>query len=59
MRRGIIEPLPINQAFPRFALDGLPAARVTREPGMSETAVVRAKSRILKRLREEAGELLD
>jgi RNA polymerase sigma-70 factor, ECF subfamily len=47
------------QAFTRFALDGLPAARVARELGMSETAVVQAKSRVLKRLREEAGGLLD
>jgi RNA polymerase sigma-70 factor (ECF subfamily) len=46
-------------AFTRFALDGLPAAEVAREQGMSEGAVVQAKFRILKRLREEAGELLD
>jgi RNA polymerase sigma-70 factor (ECF subfamily) len=46
------------EAFRRFALDGLPAARVAGELGMTENAVIRAKSRILKRLREEAGELL-
>jgi RNA polymerase sigma-70 factor (ECF subfamily) len=46
------------EAFRRFALDGLPAARVAGELGISENAVIRAKSRILKRLREEAGELL-
>jgi RNA polymerase sigma-70 factor, ECF subfamily len=47
------------QAFTRFALEGRPAARVAEELGMSESAVVQAKFRILKRLREEAGELLD
>jgi RNA polymerase sigma factor (sigma-70 family) len=46
------------QAFRRFALDGVPAAKVAGEFGMSENAVIRAKARILKRLREEAGELL-
>ena len=47
------------QAFTRFALDGLPAGSVAKELGMSESAVVQSKFRILKRLREEAGELLD
>ena len=47
------------QAFTRFALDGLPAASVAVELGISESAVVQSKFRILKRLREEAGELLD
>ena len=47
------------QAFTRFALDGQPAASVAEELGMSESAVVQSKFRILKRLREEAGELLD
>ena len=46
-------------AFRRFALDGLPAAQVAEELGLSVNAVLLAKSRILKRLREEAGELLD
>jgi RNA polymerase sigma-70 factor (ECF subfamily) len=45
-------------AFRRFALDGIPAARVAEELGMTENAVIRAKARILKRLREEAGDLL-
>jgi RNA polymerase sigma-70 factor, ECF subfamily len=45
-------------AFRRFAIDGVPAARVAQELGLTENAVLRAKSRILKRLREEAGELL-
>jgi RNA polymerase sigma-70 factor (ECF subfamily) len=47
------------QAFTRFAQEGLPAARVAQELGMSESAVVQAKFRILKRLRQEAGDLMD
>ena len=47
------------QAFTRFALEGRPAAQVAGELGVTESAVVQAKFRILKRLREEAGELLD
>lgn len=47
------------QAFTRFALDGQPAARVADELGMSEREVIQAKYRILKRLRAEAGELID
>ncbi|WP_435020891.1 RNA polymerase sigma factor [Tundrisphaera sp. TA3] len=46
------------EAFQRFALDGVPAARVAEELGLTENAVVQAKSRILKRLRGEAGDLL-
>ena len=46
------------QAFTRFGVDGTPAARVALELGMSESAVMQAKFRVLKRLREEAGELL-
>ena len=46
------------EAFRRFAVDGLPAARVAEELKLSVNAVIQAKSRILKRLREEAGELL-
>jgi RNA polymerase sigma-70 factor (ECF subfamily) len=45
------------QAFSRFALEGLPAGQVAEELAMSESAVVKAKFRILKRLREEAGDL--
>jgi RNA polymerase sigma-70 factor (ECF subfamily) len=45
-------------AFQRFAVDGLPAAEVAEETGLSVNAVLQAKSRILKRLREEAGDLL-
>jgi RNA polymerase sigma-70 factor (ECF subfamily) len=47
------------QAFASFALEGQPAARVAEEMGMSVSAVVQAKSRVLKRLREEAGDLMD
>lgn len=47
------------QAFSRFALDDQPAARVAKELGMSESTVVQAKSRVLKRLREEGGDLMD
>ncbi len=45
-------------AFHRFAVDGVPAARVADEMGVSVNAVLQAKSRVLKRLREEAGDLL-
>jgi RNA polymerase sigma-70 factor, ECF subfamily len=47
------------EAFRRFAIDGLPAAQVAQELGLSVNAVLQAKSRILKRLREEAGDLLN
>jgi RNA polymerase sigma-70 factor (ECF subfamily) len=47
------------QAFSCFALDGQAASRVAKDLGMSESAVVQAKSRVLKRLREEAGDLMD
>ena len=46
------------KAFRRFALDGLPAARVAEELALSEGAVLQAKARVLKRLRHEAGDLL-
>ncbi len=46
------------EAFRRFALDGRPAADVAEKLGVSTGAVVQAKFRILKRLREEAGELM-
>jgi RNA polymerase sigma-70 factor, ECF subfamily len=46
------------EAFRRYALDGMPAAQVAAELGLSVNAVTLAKSRILKRLREEAGDLL-
>jgi RNA polymerase sigma-70 factor, ECF subfamily len=46
------------EAFQRFALNGLPAAKVAEELGMTENAVLLAKSRVIRRLREEAGDLL-
>jgi RNA polymerase sigma-70 factor (ECF subfamily) len=46
------------KAFRRFALDGRPAAQVAEELQLTEGGVLQAKSRILKRLRQEAGELL-
>jgi RNA polymerase sigma-70 factor (ECF subfamily) len=46
-------------AFQRFAVDGRPAADVARELGLSVNAVVKAKSRVLNRLRQEAAGLLD
>jgi RNA polymerase sigma-70 factor, ECF subfamily len=46
------------EAFRRFAVDGLLAAVVAEQMGMSVNSVIQAKSRILKRLREEAGDLL-
>jgi RNA polymerase sigma-70 factor (ECF subfamily) len=47
------------EAFQRFAIEGRPAAEVARDLGLTENAVLQAKSRILKRLRQEAGHLLD
>jgi RNA polymerase sigma-70 factor (ECF subfamily) len=46
------------EAFQRFAVEGRPAADVAGELGINVNSVIQAKSRILKRLREEAGELL-
>ena len=42
-----------------FFEDGLPAAQVAHDLGVSVNNVLLAKSRVLKRLREEAGDLLD
>ena len=46
------------EAFCRFALHEQPAAKVAAELGLSENAVLLAKARVLKRLREEAGDFL-
>ncbi len=46
------------EAFRQFAIDGHPAVEVAAEPGLNVNSVLQAKSRILRRLREEAGELL-
>ena len=42
-------------AFQKFAVEGSPAAVVAADLGISENAVIQAKSRILKRLRAEAA----
>lgn len=47
------------QAFQRHVLDGLPPATVAEELGLSVNAILIARSRILKRLREEAQGLID
>jgi RNA polymerase sigma-70 factor (ECF subfamily) len=46
------------EAFQRFGVDSIPAGWMAEELGLSENAVILAKSRVLKRLREEAGDLL-
>jgi RNA polymerase sigma-70 factor (ECF subfamily) len=45
-------------AFCQFALEGNPAGEVAKNLGISENAVLLAKSRILKRLRREARDFL-
>jgi RNA polymerase sigma-70 factor, ECF subfamily len=45
-------------AFQQFGVDGVPAGQVAKDLGISENAVILAKSRVLKRLRAEAGDLL-
>jgi RNA polymerase sigma-70 factor (ECF subfamily) len=47
------------RAFYRLAFDGAGATQVAEELGMSVGAVYIAKSRILRRLREEAEGLID
>ena len=47
------------QAFWRITVDGLSAVDVAAEIGMTASAVRMAKSRVLRRLREELGDLLD
>jgi RNA polymerase sigma-70 factor (ECF subfamily) len=47
------------EAFTRCALDGQSAAHVAAKLRMAPARVLHAKFRVLKRLREEAGELLD
>lgn len=47
------------RAFRRHVLDGAPTAAVAAELGTSEGAVLIARCRILKRLREEARGLVD
>jgi RNA polymerase sigma-70 factor, ECF subfamily len=45
------------QAFWRLTIDGQPAADIGRDLGMNPSAVRQAKYRILRRLRQEMGEL--
>lgn len=47
------------QAFESFAVGGQKAAGVAAEPGTTAAAVVQAKARVLKRLRQEAAGLLE
>jgi RNA polymerase sigma-70 factor (ECF subfamily) len=58
LRRVVLEFKPrTRQAFRRNVLDGVPPARVAEELGISVQAVYIAKSRIMRRLREEVEEL--
>jgi RNA polymerase sigma factor (sigma-70 family) len=47
------------QAFRRQVIDGMPAATAAAEGGLSLNAALLAKSRILKRLRQEVAELIE
>ena len=47
------------QAFRRQVLDGVAPAQVAAELGLSQNAVLLAKSRILKRLRAEVAGFVD
>jgi len=50
---------PVWQAFRGVALEGKPAAEVAAELGATVNAVFLAKSRVLRRLRQEARGLVD
>lgn len=50
---------PTWAAFRRYALDGVPADAVADELGVTVNAVCIAKSRVLRRLREEARGLVE
>jgi RNA polymerase sigma-70 factor (ECF subfamily) len=47
------------EAFRLFAIEGRPAAEAAARTGLTENAVMLAKSRLLKRLRQEAAGLID
>jgi RNA polymerase sigma-70 factor (ECF subfamily) len=47
------------QAFWRTSVDGQPAAAIAGELGMSAAGVRKAKSRVLHRLKQELGDLID
>ena len=46
-----------REAFQRFGVDGVPAGRVAEELGLTENAVILAKSRILRDYRNVTGRL--
>jgi len=46
-------------AFLQFGLKGRPASDVALELNTTENAVIKAKSRVLNRLRQEAGGFMD
>jgi RNA polymerase sigma-70 factor (ECF subfamily) len=50
---------PTWQAFRRQVIDGVPPATVAAESGLTFNAVLLAKSRVLRRLREELRGLVD
>ncbi len=54
----VFEPLTLR-AFRRLALDGASAESVSRELGMTVGAVYAARSRVLKRIRQEGEGLID
>ncbi len=56
--RDEFEPRTWN-AFWRTAVDGQPAPKVAEELGISPNAVRQAKSRVLRRLKQELGELIE
>lgn len=47
------------RAFQRYAIDNAPPASVAQELGVSLNSVLLAKSRVLRRMREEAAGLID
>lgn len=47
------------KAFQRYAIDSQPPAEVAEELGISLNSVLLAKSRVLRRMREEAAGLID
>jgi RNA polymerase sigma-70 factor (ECF subfamily) len=55
--RGYFEP-QTWEAFWRSAVDGRTPAELTQELGMTSAAIRQAKSRVLRRLKQELGELL-
>ena len=56
--RNEFEPRTI-EVFMRSVLENRTAARIAEEYGMTVDAVYKAKSRVLRRLRQEVAELLD